>query len=90
VNAVAQQGMRAEQAVMGVNVQIILPFRKQLARPGHFFRGFRDMGLYPAVRVFGGQLAGKFQLARRTGGRKAWGDGIAQAPLAVPACDERA
>ena len=44
-----------------INIQVTVPFWKQLFYPGGFLRTFTEMGMYPGIRKLFSQLTHFFQ-----------------------------
>ncbi len=89
VHAMGEHRAFAEQMVVVVDVQITFALWKQLLDPLHLLQVFTDVGLHVQVWIFPEQLTGQGQLLGRAGGGEAWGHGVVQAALAVPALDQR-
>ena len=89
MHAMRQHGAPADQPMMIVDVEIVLPLGKQLGRPFDLAAVLRDVGLHQHVRMLAPQRARRIELRRRAGAGKARRDGIEGAPAAVPARDQR-
>ena len=82
-------GALAQQAKVAVRSKVAARGGEQLSSPGNFVCVFCHVGLDPHIRVLGRQLTRATQLRIGAGGGKAWGDGIAQATLAMPLRNKR-
>ncbi|MNT48748.1 hypothetical protein D3C72_1855450 [compost metagenome] len=85
VDGVAVHRARAQQAVAVVDVQVAACIREQLRHPFDLVAVLGDVGLDKGVRVGARQFAAGGQLRFGRGWREARGDGVAQAPLVMPA-----
>ncbi len=89
VDAVPEHGAWPAQRVMIVDVEIALPFRKQLPDPGHFAFVLGHMSLHVAIGMLAAERTGGLQLLARTGRREARRDGVHQTTAIVPFRDQR-
>jgi hypothetical protein len=79
-DAMAEHGAVADETLMIVVVEEILPLREQLGNEGDLFAVFGDVGLHIQFRMFTPQSCRGFELRRRVRSRPARSDGLEQAP----------
>ena len=88
-DAMAEHGAVADETLMIVVVEEILPLREQLGNEGDLFAVFGDVGLQIQFRMFTPQSCRGFELRRRARSRPARSDGLEQAPYPMPCVDQR-
>ncbi|EHH68014.1 hypothetical protein GMO_17810 [Gluconobacter morbifer G707] len=88
VNRMGEDGARAQQAGLVIDVQIGRAIGKEFAHPGVFRVIFQKMRLHEQVIVRGKERAGKIQLFGCAGRCKAGRDGIELSSASVPAFDQ--
>lgn len=90
MDAMGEHAAFADQAGAMIDVQVVLRLGKQLADPGDFLEVLRKMGVQVDAGILVQQARRRGQLLGRGGRREARGDRVLQAPVAVPALDQRA
>lgn len=78
-----------DEAVMIVDIEKVLPLRKQAGDEGDLVAVLGDVSLQGQIGIFAPQRARGFQLRRRARSGPARRDGIEQAALAMPSIDQR-
>ena len=88
VDRVAEEALRAEQAVALVDVEVVARLGVEREGEVDLVAVLREVGLHVQVGVLGDQRLGHRHLLRGRGDREARRDGVEGAALAVPAGDQ--
>ena len=83
-DAMAEHGAPADQTVMVIDVEEVLPLRKKLGDEGDLVAVLGDVGLHIQLRMLAPQRARCLKLGLNARSRPARGDGVEQAPSPMP------